>query len=151
MPKGYKHGLRYTPEYTIWLNMKQRCSNPNKWDYPYYGGRGLTVCDRWLESVVNFVEDMGRRPSKNHQLDRIDNDKGYSLDNCRWVEKEPQMRNTRLSKRWFVNHIEYPSIAAAAKANNVSISTIQKWCYGVTQGKYQYPAKEGCWSENRYA
>lgn len=59
MPKGHKHGLRYTPEYRVWLNMKQRCSNVNRWDYKYYGGSGITVCKEWSDSVEQFIQDMG--------------------------------------------------------------------------------------------
>ncbi len=116
----------------------------------YYGGRGISVCREWRESVVAFVQDMGSRPTRKHQLDRIDNDKGYSPSNCRWVEKKPQMRNTRISKRWFINGVEYPSLKKASDVLKTPCSTIQKWCNGRSGGGYTYPPKDNCWSEKVY-
>lgn len=72
-----------------WQNMKQRCQNPNAPSYQYYGGRGITVCERW-RSFANFAKDMGERPSTKHSLDRIDNDKGYCPENCRWATQAEQ-------------------------------------------------------------
>jgi hypothetical protein len=87
-----KHGDRTkthrAPEYVSWVQMKQRCSNPNHHAYGRYGARGITVCASW-ERYENFLADMGRKPSKSHSLDRIDNDRGYSPDNCRWATKKP--------------------------------------------------------------
>lgn len=150
MTRKCKHGLRYTPEYYTWLNMRQRCSNLNRWDYEYYGGRGIKVCDEW-NSVEQFVKDMGLRPSDNHQLDRIDNDKGYAPDNCHWVEKNPQMQNTRLSKWWYVYGIKYASLSEASEAVGVTVNRIKAWCEGRTDGNYSYPPKPNCWSEKKYA
>lgn len=84
-----------TPEYRSWQKMIQRCTNPNGNAYHHYGGRGITVCDRWLHSFENFLVDMGERPSLSHSIDRIDTNKGYSPDNCRWATKKEQSRNTR--------------------------------------------------------
>lgn len=89
-----KHGKRGEPEWQIWSQMKQRCSNPNNKQYKNYGARGITVCDRWKDSFANFYEDMGKRPD-NHSIDRIDNDKGYSPDNCKWIPNEEQSKNRR--------------------------------------------------------
>lgn len=83
--------------YQTWQAMKTRCSNPTAINYRYYGGRGITVCDRWLASFENFVEDMGERP-EGHTLDRIDNDGDYTPDNCRWADKKTQMHNRRVPK-----------------------------------------------------
>jgi hypothetical protein len=148
--RGYKHGLKGTPEYNAWVAMRQRCTNSTRPDWKYYGGRGITICPEW-DSVEQFVADMGLRPSTNHQLDRRDNDNGYSKENCHWVEKTPQMRNTRISKLWFVNGVQYESLSDAAINLGVAINTIKKWCEGRSDGGYIYPPKPNCWSEKRYA
>lgn len=90
------HGEANPPtlEYTAWSNMKARCFDQNTAIYAYYGGRGITVCSRWLD-YKNFLKDMGRKPSKNHSLDRINNDGNYELTNCRWATKSDQMLNRR--------------------------------------------------------
>lgn len=87
-----------TVEYHAWLGLRQRCNNPSNKRYPLYGGRGITVCDEWNNSFLSFLSDMGRRPSKNHSLDRIDNNGGYCKENCRWATKLQQSNNTRKTK-----------------------------------------------------
>lgn len=86
-----------TPEYNAWVNMKQRCYNKNHPEYFRYGGRGIEVCEDWLTSYKNFLEDMGVRPSTGHSIDREKNELGYTKDNCRWVDKTTQSYNQRLS------------------------------------------------------
>ena len=149
MPKGYKHGLKGTPEYAAWVNMRQRCNNSNGSDYHYYGGRGIRVCSRW-SSVTLFVSDMGFRPSVSHQIDRIDNCGDYEPLNCRWVLHKPQMQNTRLAKWWYVFGVRYNSLSDAALAHDVSISRIKAWCDGRDDGGYSYPPRNNCWSERKY-
>tara|TARA_B110000858_G_C17353512_1_gene272040 strand:- start:71 stop:466 length:396 start_codon:yes stop_codon:yes gene_type:complete len=90
----YKHGMFGTPTYNTYSMMKQRCNNQKHSAFHNYGGRGIKVCDRWLKSFVHFLEDMGIRPD-NKTLDRIDNDKGYSPDNCRWATSKEQIANSR--------------------------------------------------------
>lgn len=80
------------PVYGIWLEMKRRCYKKNRHNYKYYGGRGIKVCDRWLDSFSNFYKDMGGRPDK-FEIDRIDNNKDYSPDNCRWVSHRDNTLN----------------------------------------------------------
>ena len=93
--KQIRHGLRYIPEYQIWLQMKGRCLNRNNKRYNYYGGRGITVCQEWAESFLKFMEDMGRRPYPKATLDRIDVNKGYYKENCRWTDWITQSQNRR--------------------------------------------------------
>ena len=90
-----KHGGRknYPKEYRAWKGMKGRCTNKNYHSYHRYGGRGISVCNEWINSFENFLRDMGKAPSPNHQLDRIDNDKGYSPTNCRWVTPKENSNN----------------------------------------------------------
>lgn len=90
-----KHDMYKTAEYWAWLAMKQRCSNPNHPCYRLYGARGIKVCDRWQQSFVSFIEDMGRKPTPKHCLERINNDLGYCPENCAWKTHSDQMRNTR--------------------------------------------------------
>lgn len=87
------HNMYGTKEYRAWNAMKDRCSNPNNKYYNHYGGRGITVCYRWLR-FEGFYADMGEAP-KNYCLDRIDNDGNYEPTNCTWVTHAEQHRNTR--------------------------------------------------------
>ena len=87
------HGMYGTRAHTSWKSMKGRCLNKNYSDYKNYGGRGIKVCKEWL-TFENFFEDMGERP-ENKSLDRIDNNKGYSKENCKWSTQKEQMNNTR--------------------------------------------------------
>jgi hypothetical protein len=89
------HGAYRTPEHITWTAMKQRCLNPAKGNYRYYGGRGVTVCDRWRDSFAAFLTDVGPRPTAGHSLDRINPEGHYEPGNCRWATRIEQRHNRR--------------------------------------------------------
>ena len=93
--RAYSFEFQGTQEYRAWSNMKNRCTNPNYELYHRYGGRGIKVCDEWFNSFETFLKDMGKKPSKEHSIDRINNDLGYNKENCKWATKEEQANNTK--------------------------------------------------------
>jgi hypothetical protein len=90
-------GVRH-PDYSIWIKMKSRCLNPNDKSYNNYGGRGIKVCKTWQESFVSFIDDMGWRPNNKYSIERIDYNKDYCPDNCKWILKSEQTKNCRRVK-----------------------------------------------------
>lgn len=90
------HGMSRTPIYESWKAMRKRCLNPNAPKYRLYGGRGITICERW-DYFENFREDMGERPI-GLSLDRIDNDGNYEPGNCRWATQKEQQNNRSNNK-----------------------------------------------------
>jgi hypothetical protein len=91
---GVTHGATGTPEYRTWLGIRARCSDASNHNY---GGRGIRVCARWQESFEAFLEDMGRRPSDEHSIDRIETNGNYEPGNCRWATAQEQSRNMRVN------------------------------------------------------
>jgi hypothetical protein len=91
-----RHGERRTKtsEYTAWTNLLGRCTNHNQQNYRLYGGRGISVCERWKQ-FENFLADVGRKPGPGYSIDRIDNDGNYEPGNCRWATASEQRRNQR--------------------------------------------------------
>jgi hypothetical protein len=102
---GMSRNNNRTPEYTTWCKIKQRCLNKNSKDYFLYGGRGITISNEWLNSFETFFNDMGLKPSKNYSIDRIDNSKGYSKENCRWATNFTQSRNKRTNRFYELNNM----------------------------------------------
>jgi len=124
-PPGYRHGMRYSPEYKIWKAMIQRCENPHNNSFARYGGgRGITVSPEWRADFLSFYSDMGRRPSPRHVLVRIDKDIGYSPSNCTWATRlvEADNRRHRLTI-WFNG--EKHSLAFVARALGLSARSIE--------------------------
>jgi len=104
--RGLVHGHTarkvITSEYAAWRAMLQRCLNARHRAWRNYGGRGITVCDRWRD-FKNFLADMGHKPSPDHSLDRIDNNAGYSKENCKWSTSSEQNRNRRMTPTFLEN------------------------------------------------
>jgi hypothetical protein len=123
MRHGHATGKGISPEFRVWTGAKTRCFNDRAPSWPRYGGRGITMCDRWRDSFAAFLADMGERPSPDHSLDRIDNDGPYSPGNCRWATREQQGGNKRNS-RTIEHGGERLSLHAWSKRVGVKYSTI---------------------------
>jgi predicted small secreted protein len=137
---AFKHGMKNTPEYESWCGMKKRVYNKNDKRYYDYGGRGITVCDRWKDSFVNFYADMGPKPSSKHSIDRIDNEKGYSPENCRWATTKEQNNNQR--KNVPVLNTEtgvfYLSISEAAESCELKVDTLWAQLRGYNSNRSKF-------------
>lgn len=92
---GHARAKHHEPEYAIWTAMKNRCGNPSDKAWKNYGGRGIRVCERWRNSYLAFISDVGRRPSPELSIDRINNDGNYEPGNVRWATREQQQANKR--------------------------------------------------------
>ena len=114
---NFKHGAslnkKLTTEYSSWINMKDRCYNLKNSHYIGYGGRGIKVCEEWKNNFSKFLQDMGKKPSNKHSIDRINNDLGYFKENCRWATVKEQANNTRTN-----NYITFLD----------KIQTLKQWC-----------------------
>jgi len=110
------HGMSKTPLYAVWCAMKERCSNPYNKSYKDYGARGITVCDKWL-AFEGFYADMGDSYEKGLTIERADNGKGYSPDNCTWIPRYQQGSNTRKNVYYTYNGETLPLMTLCNKNN----------------------------------
>ena len=127
-----KHGKSNTPEYRTWKQMRERCESPGHPRYSRYGGRGITICERW-QSFLLFLEDVGTRPGPEYDLDRIDDKAGYCKENCRWLHRRENSRRRECVKLTMekaeeirAKRILGQTQVSIAKEYGVSISAVRK-------------------------
>lgn len=148
-PTTKTHGMSRTKLYRIWNGMKWRCHKEKDKDFKNYGGRGIKVCDRWLESFENFYEDMGERPSEDYSIERRDVNDDYCPENCYWILKSKQALNKRNSL-----HITYKEQTKAlvewARILGIKTDTLHKRIYKYNWSIEQaFTIKPGDSSKNR--
>lgn len=113
------------PLYQTWLGMKARCTNKNFRQYPDYGGRGIKVCDEWLNNFNQFITDMGEKPD-GYSLDRINNNGDYTPQNCKWSSKKEQQRNQRRTHKIIIEGVQYIACEIAEKYNFKSETIVKR-------------------------
>ena len=118
------------PLYSVWNSMRVRCNTPTARQYGDYGGRGISICERW-DSFAAFVEDMGPRPD-GYVLDRIDNDGDYTPENCRWVDRKTSQRNQRITRRVTVEGKQYKAADLADIAGVKTDTIIERVNHGLS-------------------
>lgn len=131
MPKGWIHGHKCggkrSPTYSIWVGMKRRCQDSRFKDYARYGAIGIKVCERWAQSFVAFLEDMGERPSLGHSIDRLNPSRGYEPENCRWTTiSENSAIHKRNNRIVTIDGVTYPSRLAACRAFGTKITVVHE-------------------------
>lgn len=118
------HGMSHLPEYSTWKSIRRRCLVETSKDYKDYGGRGIKICDTWIESFENFYADMGPRPSPNHSIDRENNNGNYEPGNCRWTTAEEQALNKRTT-RYVIYHGESIPMVQLARTHGINYSRLK--------------------------
>lgn len=129
------------PLYTVWQSMKNRCRQQSNPQWKDYGGRGISVCERWENSFQNFTADMGPRPP-GYVLDRIDNDKGYFPENCRWVDRVTSQRNTRVVRKVVVEGVEHLVADIADQCGLKRDTIIERAAKGLSLAEIMAPEKK---------
>ena len=120
-------GIRH-PDYCIWMKMKSRCFNTNDKSYKNYGERGIIVCDRWKNSFENFITDLGWRPSNDYSLERLNYNGDYCPDNCKWILKSEQTKNSRRVKQIIYNN-KRQCLTEWCKELNLNYATMRHRIY----------------------
>lgn len=118
-----RHLMSKTPEYKAWISMKTRCYKPKTARFSRYGGRGIIVCDRWLNSFENFYADMGKRPNNKYSLDRLDSNKNYCPKNCKWSTAKQQANNRTNNANYTFKGVT-KSISMWAEEYNINKHTL---------------------------
>ena len=126
--------------YAVWQGMIQRCTNPNYRQFKDYGGRGITVCAQWRHSYATFAADMGDRPP-NTVIDRIDNDRGYSPENCRWATRRQSQLNRRIKSIVTIGGHTYRTILLAEKSGLKADTIIERAAQGLSYSEVIDPAR----------
>lgn len=140
------HGAAKTPEYKVFMAMRERCNSPSNRHFQNYGARGIRVL--WA-SFEDFMRDMGPRPA-GAWIDRLDNDGHYGPGNCKWVAPPVNQSNKRVSRVWTINGIAYASSTEAAAKLGVHPSVIVRGCNGYTRQGRHHPPRQGWSSRLKY-
>lgn len=149
--RAIKHDMRYTSEYRIWQGIKTRMFNPNSKDFHRYGPK-VGMSEKLATDFEAFYAEVGKRPSAQHSIDRINTTKGYVEGNLRWATSTEQQSNRKTSYLVTINGNVYASLNEAARVLHVSAMTISRWTdgfYDKRRGTYT-PPKEGCSRERKY-
>jgi hypothetical protein len=125
---GLTKGGKRTPEYVSWLNMRQRCTDPKVPCYERYGGRGISVCERWMDSFPAFLEDMGKKPGRGYSIERSDNDGNYEPGNCVWATPTQQRRNMSTNRMVVVGGAEV-CLAEACEQAGLKYGAVRQRMY----------------------
>ncbi|TBY60139.1 hypothetical protein E0H46_31705 [Rhizobium leguminosarum bv. viciae] len=133
--------FKITPKYyNVWKDMRSRCTNPKDKAYKDYGGRGITVCDRWMHDYKAFEADMGERP-KGYSIDRVENDKGYYPENCRWADRRTQQRNQRRAVYVTIDGTQHRAIELADISGLKTDTIIERAARGLSYASVIDPEK----------
>lgn len=140
------HGKRYTAEYRVWQGIKNRMLNTNSKDYSRYGEK-LEMSGSLANDFMRFYKEVGERPSEKHQIDRIDNTRGYVEGNLRWSTPKENGRNKSNNVAVVVSGKTYATLAEAAESHGVTPTTVTKWCKGYYDKRRSTytPPKKGCY------